>query len=94
MGPRYLLFTQVIFSSQAKPESYKRICGHERHNLLVREIYTVKKTQIYEWLPVIKFYSLTIDLGENDSVSLSVITVRSWKTRRVLQKNKPKHNLI
>lgn len=77
MGPQYLLYTQVIFSSQAKAELYKRIDGHERYNLLLWEICMVKKPQIYEWLPVIKFYSLTVGLGRNDSVSLSVIIVRS-----------------
>lgn len=87
MGPWHILAT--ILSSQAKPEPYKRIHGHERYNLLLWEIYTVKKLQIYEWLPVIKFYSLTVDLGRNDSVSLSVIIVRSWKTRRVPWKKKP-----
>lgn len=83
MGPQHLLYTQVMFSSQAKPEPYKRIYGHEIYNLPLWEIYRVKKQQTYEWLPVIKFYFLTIELGRNDSVLLSVIIVRSWKTRSI-----------
>lgn len=45
--------------------------------------HTVRKPNIYEWLPVIKSHSPIINLVGDDSVSLLLIAVRSWKTRRL-----------